>query len=278
MCGQISSVTATSAEPAAPTKRTEFVDQRLVGADLNQRRRKSAQAGIKRRHARIFSVEALRQIGARQLFEIIFVDERIDRVLGRKACARHGQVGPRRYEPRASRLLFAGRAQVIDQRGREPAAGTVAADRDLRRRDALRLQKAPGGQRIVKRGGERMLRGQAIRDGERADARRPARLAHQPAVAAQRARAIAAAVKEEQHAPLLAPGHDRPLARDAAEIDAGKLNIGGDRPDRADFVDPRPPFGPTLRPRLGTQQCPDDADLARGHRSPFAMMLSRQPA
>ena len=86
----------------------------------------------------------------------------------------------------------------------------------------------------------------------------------------------------------LAPEHPFPAALDEAltawrflqaqGIAPAQIAVGGDRPDRADFVDPRPPLGPTLRPRLGTQQCPDDADLARGHRSPFAMMLSRQPA
>jgi hypothetical protein len=53
-------------------------------------------------------------------------------------------------------------------------------------------------------------------------------------------------MEKEEHASLLAPGQDRPPARDAAELDAEKLDIGGDRPDRADFVDPRPPFGPSL--------------------------------
>src|SRR5215813_1577015 len=98
-----------------------------------------------------------------------------------------------------------------------------------------------------------MLRRQAILDRKRADAGRPSGLAHQPAVTAQRARAIAAAMKKEEHASFLAPRYDGPLGRDAPDLDAGKLHIGGNRPDRADFVDPRPPFGPSPRPRLGTQ-------------------------
>jgi len=48
--------------------------------------------------------------------------------------ARHGEVGPRRGEPRAGWLRLPRRPQAIDQRDGEIAAGAVAADRDVFRR------------------------------------------------------------------------------------------------------------------------------------------------
>jgi len=77
--------------------------------------------------------------------------------------------------------------------------------------------------------------------------------AHELAVRDQRADLEATAVKVEEHAALFTPRRGRPLAGDAAEIDAYELDIGRYRPDRSDFVDPRAPLGETLRPRLGTQ-------------------------
>jgi hypothetical protein len=144
------------------------VEQCLVGPDLNERRRESAQAGIKRRYARVLPVEVYGQQSPYELFQITLVDERIDGFFAREACTRHGQVGPLGKEPYACRLLGTGRPQVVDQRHREPAASAIAGDGDLRRRDALLLQKAPSGQRIVEGSRKRMLRRQPIRNRKRA--------------------------------------------------------------------------------------------------------------
>jgi hypothetical protein len=57
-----------------------IVEQRLVGADLNERRWKSAQIRIERRHPRILAIDRGRQIRARQFFEIGLMDQRVDGV------------------------------------------------------------------------------------------------------------------------------------------------------------------------------------------------------
>ena len=76
-----------------------------------------------------------------------------------------------------------------------------------------------------------MLRGQAVGGGQRAHAPRPARLGDQSAVADDRARTIAAAMKIDQHAGGVGARNDRPFALDPVEIDRLELDIVRDRPD-----------------------------------------------
>ena len=94
---------------------------------------------------------------------------------------------------------------------------------------------------------------QSVVDRKRTHAGGSAGLAYQPAMTTQRTRTTTAAMKVEEHTTPFTSGCGRPLARDAAEIDTRKCDIGRNRLDRSDFVDPRAPLGETLRPRLGTQ-------------------------
>ena len=99
-------------------------------------------------------------------------------------------------------------------------------------------RNAPRRHRILVRRRIRMLGRKPVVDREREHARRAARLGHHPAMADDRARAISAAVKEHQHARGIAAWHDRPFTLHAAEIDRLEPHVIGDRPGRADFVDP----------------------------------------
>jgi hypothetical protein len=56
-------------------------------------------------------------------------------------------------------------------------------------------------------------------------------------MAADRAGTIAAAVEEEENAGGIAACNDRPFPSYAVDIDRLELDVVGDRPDRADFVD-----------------------------------------
>ncbi len=55
-------------------------------------------------------------------------------------------------------------------------------------------------------------------------------------------------MKEQQHARWIAAWGKRPLAAHAVAIDGHAFDIVGDRPIRADFVEPRAPLCPSDRP------------------------------
>src|SRR5580700_9707318 len=97
-------------------------------------------------------------------------------------------------------------------------------------------------------------------------------------MALDRARAIAAAVEEQQHARRIAARRQRPFAGDAAEIDAFERDVAGHRPDRADLLDPRPPLGPAHRSRLRYQQRADRIDIAGHARTPISRHNERKPS
>ena len=151
MCGQTSSVTATSCMPAARGEAHRVVEQGLGGADLDQRRRQAREVGIEHGDARVLAVHPGRHVGGGQLLEVALVDERVDGVLGGERGAGHGEVGPGRHQPGAGGQLLAGLFQPVDQRDGEPAAGAVAADGDVlgrhtrrRARSARRLSASSG--------------------------------------------------------------------------------------------------------------------------------------
>ena len=96
------------------------------------------------------------------------------------------------------------------------------------------------------------------------------RLRRHPAVARDRAGAIAAAVEEQQNARRVGARRARPFARHAAAIDALAAHVAGDGPYRADLVEPRPPLGPADRPRPFRQHRADGVDLFVRHDLPRA--------
>ena len=239
-----------------------IVKQRLVGADLHQHRRESSQVGKERRNARVLAVERGGQISARQLFEVWLVDQRVHGVFARHRRSGHRQIHPGRSKPSARGLLLSTGAQAIDQSRREAATGAVAADGDARRRNALSAQKAPRDQRVIEGCGKRMLRSQAIADGERAHSGGAPGLGHHAAVAYNGAGAISATVQEHQHAAFVAAGRDRPFSRHAIDIDATHLDVVGHRPNRTYFVEALSPLGPSRRTRLGAEKRANGVDLA----------------
>ena len=81
------------------------------------------------------------------------------------------------------------------RRDDQPAAGGIAGDGDAARRHAVRQQEAIGGERIVDRRGERMLRREPIVDRQRARPRRAPDLGDEMPMAVERADDIAAAVQ-----------------------------------------------------------------------------------
>ena len=167
--------------------------------------------------------------------------------LRRKRGAGHRQIGPGRDQPGAGGQRLARRAQAVDQRERQVAAGTVAADRDVRGRNTLPAQEAPGGQRIFMRGRKGMFGRPAVVDRERARPHGAAGLRHHPAVAQDRARAIAAAVKEQQHLRASLPGASDHSPRTPSQSTASHADVAGNRPDRPDLVEPlraAPPIRP----------------------------------
>jgi len=198
-------------------KAHRIVEQCFVRSSLNERRRKTAQVGEQRRDARVLAVRSGGHICAGEFAEIDLVNDRIDRVLGHQGCAGHGEVGPGRHQPCAGRML-ALFAQCVNQNSGEIAAGTIAADGDLRRQIGLLAQEAPCRHGVFIRGRKRMFGREAVADRERADSRRASGLGHHAAMAENRARAITAAVEEHQHTRCIAAGRDRPFGLNAAEI------------------------------------------------------------
>ena len=180
-------------------------------------------------------------------------------VHGEMSHAQAGCSSPRRAEP------------VAEPDG-EVAAGAVAADRDRPRRDPLPAEPPPRGHRVLVRRRERMLRRQPVGDRERPHPRRPPGLRHQPPVAQDRARAEPAAVEEDQHPRRVAPRRQREFAGHAVDVRRLEPDVVGDRPCRADLLDPRPPLGPAGGPRLGGQHLADRVDLGPAH-SPLPLCL-----
>jgi hypothetical protein len=68
-------------------------------------------------------------------------------------------------------------------------------------------------------------------------------------------------MKVDQRAGGVGAGNDRPFALDPIEIDRFELDIVGDRPDRADLLDPASPLFPAHRPRLGAQESANGVDF-----------------
>ena len=110
-----------------------------------------------------------------------------------------------------------------------------------------------------------MLGREPVFDRKRPRPGRPPRFGDHPAMAHNRARAIAAAVEEEQHPGGIAARNDRPFALEAIDVDRFELDVAGDRPDGANLLDALPPLLPPNRPRLAFQQVADGVDFARSH-------------
>ena len=149
------------------------------------------------------------------------------------------------------------------------AARAVAADRNMFGRVTFATQAPPSRQRVVARGRKGMLGGQAVGDGQRAQAPCPSGFAHQSAVAGNRTRAIASAMKIHQHAGIVSARDDRPFTLDPVEIDRLERDIVRDRPDRPDLLDPAPPLFPAHRPRLGAQERANGVDFTLSHGAPL---------
>ena len=113
---------------------------------------------------------------------------------------------------------------------------------------ALIAKKAPSRKGIFERGGERMFGRNAIVYRKGPDPRRAPRFCHQPAMARKGSGAIAAAMKEKEHARSIASGRNRPFGRHAAGVGRMKRDVAGGRPDRAHLIDaPRRAAQPTGR-------------------------------
>src|SRR5215212_9763853 len=87
-------------------------------------------------------------------------------------------------------------------------------------------------------------------DRQRGHPRRAAGFRHHTAMTDDRARAVAAAMEEQQHARSIAARGKRPLAAYAAAIDAFAFHIVRDRPMRPDFIEPFTALRPSDWPRL----------------------------
>ena len=78
MCGQISRVVRDVGLAGGGGEADSVVEQGLGRADLDQGRRQPLEIGIERRKARVFPVHSRRDIGLGQLFQVSFLNERID--------------------------------------------------------------------------------------------------------------------------------------------------------------------------------------------------------
>ena len=178
------------------------------------------------------------------------------------------EIDPRRQEPETAGQVLARALEFPDQSERQIRARAVAADRNLFGRVAVAAQAPPDGQRVVARGRKRMLGGQAVGGGQGAQAPCPSGLGHQSAVADNRTRAIASAMKVDQHAGGVGARDDRPFALDAVEIDRLELDVVRDRPGRPDLLDPATAFFPADRPRLGAEESANGVDFGLRHPLP----------
>src|SRR5579871_370235 len=118
-----------------------------------------------------------------------------------------------------------------------------------------------------------MLGREAVADGERAHGPCPPRFGNHPTVACDRARAISSAVKVHQYSGRVPAGSDRPFARHAIEIGGLKLDVAGDRPDRADFVKAVTASLPAYGSGLRAEKRADGVDFALGHGQSLFLLL-----
>src|SRR6188472_2337884 len=114
----------------------------------------------------------------------------------------------------------------------------------MARRPALPAQEVPRGERVLMLRWIRMFRCAAVVDCERPHPHRTASFRDHAAMAEDRARAIAAAVKEQQHLCSVASGCERPLAADTVAIDAFAFDVSGHGRGRADLIKPRASLRP----------------------------------
>jgi hypothetical protein len=176
--GQISRPTRTSAAPAAPARRSAFVEQGLGGPDLDEERREAPEIGIDRHRQRRTRVGAA-EIELGHFDEPRLVDDRVVRGLARHRRSNPFQVDPRRDTPSAGGLRQPGVAQRHHRGDDEPVAG----ERHPLRRDPLRQQKPVARERILDRGRKRMLWGQAVIERQGGDPGRAPGLSDEMAVA-----------------------------------------------------------------------------------------------
>ena len=193
---------------------SRIVAQEFRIADLRKERREAVQLRIERRDERVRRRRgAVVERGAGP--DAVGVEHRAAPVVLRDRRPRGGEVGPRREEKGAGGERIAGVAQDEERRERQPAAGRITADREQRRRHALRVQPAHRSDRIVHRGRERMLRGPPVLE------RKDARTGHRGeggrdwAMRLGGAEQVAASVEIEHDASALAPRRMvEPLAKD----------------------------------------------------------------
>ena len=161
-----------------------------------------------------------------------------------------------------------------DQPEREIAAGAVAADGDVFCSDALLAQETPRRERVFMGRWVGMFGRAPVIDRERAHACRASGFRHQPAMADNRAGAITAAVKIQQHLRLRSlPGYERPFAGHAVAIDGVTFHIGSHRPGRSDFVEPLR-AAPTIRPAAALS--PEVRGWRRSRREPRFVLPGKQ--
>src|SRR5581483_11050715 len=170
--------------------------QHFLAADLDQHRRQAGHVGADRRGQGIVGLAA--EIGLRDQLDAFFGDHRVARadLLIRLGRRRHVEPGAQQVE--ASRLRQPFLAQLQQQRGGEIATRRLAADDEIVGRKAHGEDLAISLDRILDRGGIRMLRCKPIVDVESGDAARGRQSRYERAMALDAAEHVAAAVEVEQ--------------------------------------------------------------------------------
>src|SRR5262249_24903948 len=104
---------------------------------------------------------------------------------------------------------------------------------------------------------------------------------HHAAMAHDRAGAIPAAVKKQEHLRRIAARRQRPFGRNAVGIGRLQPDVGGDWRRRTDGIEPLASLGEAGGPGPGAQQLANGIDLAMGHvqilRLPGFPLWSRSP-
>src|SRR5437763_5055092 len=209
---------------------TRVVEQHLVAADLHQQWRQMTEVGVERRDQRRLAIAGA-DVGLRQALDGVARDDRVGGCPGDVTLGAVREIDPGRDADAAGRPRQPSVAQCEQRRHCQSAARRVAGHDDALRRDALPEQPLIGGDGVLQRGRERMLRRQPIVEQQRARPGRARDGGRQVAMRAWRADHVATAVQVEHDGVGADPRRRQPLRGARGRRDRLDLHVRRRRKD-----------------------------------------------
>src|SRR5882762_2870583 len=256
---------------------TRVVEQHLVAADLHQQRRQIVQTCVERRDQRRLAIAAA-HIRLRHSLDALARDDGIDGRPGEVARGAVREIHPWRDADAAGRPRQPAIAQREQRRHRQSAARRVAGHDDAPRRDPLREQPLVGGDGVLQRGRERMLRRQPVVEQQRARPGRARDGGGQVTMRARRADHVPAAVQVEHDGVGPNPGRRQPFRRARGRRDRLDLHVRRRREDALGALVLGAPLldGERVRRRQLRQVLADEMNTSLAHGATWYAKRSRR--